>query len=125
MPVDRGVEPADVFRIRGCYAELIAHQRKAIISIDLRLLNWSLDDPAAAAADRGAVEAEARANPRRSVLLAKLEAGEPVIVNRAMLHVPADPPEWLLDSRINVRVRADDLVQPSHGPPDQHAQQMG
>ncbi len=71
------------------------------------------------------MEAEARANPQRSALLDKLLDGMPVVVNRSMLHLPPDPPEWLSDSRISVRVRADDLVEPAHGPPDQCARMMG
>jgi hypothetical protein len=122
MPVDR--RATDVFRVPGCYAALIMHQRKAVVSIDLRRLDWSLEDPAQVAADRAAVEAEAKAHPQRSALLDKLLDGLPVVVNRSMLHLPPDPPPWLVDSRISVRVRADDLVEPADGPEDQFARMM-
>ncbi|MGO8767972.1 hypothetical protein [Mycobacterium sp.] len=107
---------------------MIEHQQKAIVSIDLRLLDWGLTDhPDEIAADRAALEAEARADPQQSVLLAKLLDGMPVVVEWSALHLPADPPEWLSDPRItpHVRVRADDLVEPTDEPPDQCAYMMG
>ncbi len=122
----RNIDPAaDLFRLRGCYASLILHQQRAIISIDLRRLDWSLEDPAAVAANRGAVEAEARAHPRPSELLKKMEAGQPVVVRRSMLTLPRDFPPWLADSRISVKVRADDLVAPTDKPEDQFATMKG
>lgn len=122
----RDIDPAeDKFRLPGCCPALIAQQRAAVVSIDLRLLNWDLTDPAEVAADRAVLEAEARARPQQSVLLAKLLDGMPAVVRRSMLHLPPDPPEWLSDSRISVRVWPDDLVEPTDEPPDQHATMMG
>lgn len=117
----------DMFRIKGVYAGLILHQQRAAVSIDLRLLDWSLEEPAAKAADRAALEYETKLNPQPSKLLEKLLDGQPVTVSwRALPHV-ADPPAWLSDPRVTpyVRVRADDLVTPADGPPDQAAQMMG
>ncbi|MGO8967873.1 hypothetical protein [Mycobacterium sp.] len=122
----RGINPAeDVFRVPGAYAGLILHQRKAVVSIDLRRLDWSLEGQAEVAADRAAVEAQARANPQKSELLTKLLYGQPVVVRRSMLTTPPDSPPWLADSKISVRVRADDLVQPTDEPCDQFATIMG
>ena len=81
-----------MFRIQGVYAGLILHQQRAAVSIDLRLLDWSLTDPAAKAADRAALEYETKLNPQPSKLLEKLLDGQPVMVSwRALPHV-ADPP---------------------------------
>lgn len=102
-------------------------QQKAIVSIDLRLLDWSLEDPAAVAADEAALEAEARAHPQPSVLLEKLLDGQPVVVDRSALPRLVDGPESISGPRITpfVRVRADDLVAPADGPADQSAVMMG
>jgi len=125
MPADR--HAAGVFRVPGCYAALIDYQQKAIVSIDLRLLDWDLTDPHARAADRAALEYETRLNRQPSALLTKLLDNLPVVVDwRALPHL-ADPPEWLSDPRTTpyVRVWPDDFLAPADGPPDQHAQQMG
>ncbi|MGO9100115.1 hypothetical protein [Mycobacterium sp.] len=121
----RDIDPAEArFRLPGAYAALLSQQRKAIISIDLRKLDWGLCDPAAVAADRAALEAEVRARPQKSVLLSRLLDGQPVTVARCMLTLPKDSPEWLSDSR-TVRVWPDDLLESSDGPEDQHATMMG
>lgn len=123
----RGIDPAEEkFRLPGCYAALIAQQRAAAVSIDLRLLDWDLSDPGEVAADRAALVAETKAHPQESALLVKLLAGEPVVVSWSALHVPADAPGWLSDPRIThyVRIRADDLVEPADHAPDQSAQMM-
>jgi len=124
MPADRHLTAA--FRVPGCYEALIAHQQKAIVSIDLRLLDWSLEDPAEKAADRAALECETRLDPQPSALLAKLLDGDPVVVRWGALPRLADPPEWLSDPRITpyARVWPDDFVGPADGPPDQAAKMM-
>jgi hypothetical protein len=70
---------------------------------------------------RPSVIAEAARNPKRSALLDKLLAGNPVIVawTTARPYLPADPPHWLSDPRItpHIRVYRDDLVEPADGPP--------
>ncbi len=122
----RDIDPAEArFRLPGAYAALLSQQRKAIVSIDLRKLDWGLCDPAAVAADRAVLEAEARARPQKSVLLSRLLDGQPVTVARCMLTLPKDSPVWLSDSRISVRVWPDDLIEPADGPEDQHATLMG
>lgn len=121
MPIDHS--GVGYRRIAGLYEALIADQQAAVVRPDPRLLDTSLEDPAAIAADRAEVEADARAYPKRSALLDKLLVGEPVIVGWSMLRgrLPEHPPEWLSDPRITpcVRVYPDDLVEPADGPADQ------
>jgi hypothetical protein len=110
-------------RIAGLYEALIAEQQAAVVKIDLRLLDWTLEDPAEAAVDRAEVKADAKAHPKRSALLDKLMIGEPVTVGWSELwgRLPEHPPEWLSDPQItpHVRVYPDDLVEPADGPADQ------
>ncbi len=121
MPIDHA--GVGYRRLPGTYAWLIEQQQAAVIKPDLRLWDWSLEAPDAIAADRAAVEAEARAHPHRSTLLDKLLVGEPVIVGRTDLigRLPPDGPPWLIDGCGHVRVYADDLIEPCDGPADQRA----
>jgi hypothetical protein len=56
---------------------------------------------------------------------AVIVADEPVVVESTMLHgrLRADAPPWLSDPAMAryVRVYADDVVEPTDGPPDQRA----
>jgi hypothetical protein len=109
-------------RIAGLYAALLADQQAAVVKPDLRLVNWDLNDADEVAADRAAIEAEAKANPRRSTLLDKLTIGSPVIVECTMLRgrLPADAPPWMREGHACVRVYGDDVVEPcDDGPADQ------
>lgn len=123
MPIDHA--GVGYRRLPGTYVWLIEQQQAAVIKPDLRLWDWSLEDPGAIAVDRAAVTAEAKAHPQRSALLDKLLVGEPVVIGLSDLHgrLPADRPEWLSDPRITpcVRVYPDDLVEPADGPADQCA----
>lgn len=111
-------------KVPGCYEALLEHQQKAVVSIDLRLLNWDLTCPHERAADRAALEYRTRLNPQPSALLARLLEGEPVAVYRRMLYLPPDAPQWLVDPGTVVRVTPDDVVRPAVGLPDQAAQMM-
>ena len=92
-----------------------------MVNPDLRLLDRGLTDPEEMAADRAALEAEAKAHPRRSTLLNKLMLGSPVVVELSMLHgrLPADAPPWMREGRGCVRVYADDVIEPADAPADQ------
>jgi hypothetical protein len=114
-------------RITGLRESLIEEQQEAVISIDLRALDWTLTDPDEIAADRAELVACTKANPQRSVLLDKLLAGEPVIVELSALHgrLPADAPSWMTEGRGCVRVYPDDVVEPADGPAEQRAYRRG
>jgi hypothetical protein len=125
MPIDHS--GVGYRRITGLYAALLEQQRAAVVSIDLRALDWTLEDPAAAAVDRAALEEWTKANPQPSALLERLGAGQPAVVDLSMLHgrLPADAPPWLLEGRGCVRVYADDVVEPADGPAEQCAYRRG
>ncbi|MDT5356880.1 MAG: hypothetical protein QOJ56_5412 [Mycobacterium sp.] len=98
-----------------------------MVSIDLRLMNLDLIDPEEIAADRGALEAEARVNLQPSELLERLEAGQPVVVELSMLpgRLPPDAPPWLLEGRGCIRAYSDDVVEPADAEPNKCAYHRG
>lgn len=114
-------------RVTGLRAELIEEQQEAVISIDLRALDWTLTDPDEIAADRADMQAWTRERPQKSELLDKLMFGEPVVVELSMLRgrLPADAPPWLREGRGCVRIYPDEVVEPCDGPPDQCAYRRG
>ncbi len=124
MPID--ADGAGYRRVEGLRAELISEQMAAVIKVDPRLLPWEDELPAAEfAIAKTRLAVEAAAHPRRSTLLDKLRAGEPVVVQTTMLRgrLPANAPPWISDPRMSpcVRIYADDVVEPADGPPDQCA----
>jgi hypothetical protein len=110
-------------RITGLRASLIEQQQEAVITIDLRALDWTLEDPDEIAADRADLQEWTNAHPHRSALLDKLLAGEPVVIELSQLRgrLPVDAPPWLTEGRRCVRVYPDDVVEPADWPRAQRA----
>lgn len=100
-----GAHPGDRPQVDGLYAHLLDRARRSCSRPDPRCY---------LAPDGGAVQVAALlANPRRSVRLNKLEAGEPVVVagweiggSRSLRQrIP-----WL-NGRVHVKVRCDDSIE--------------
>jgi hypothetical protein len=117
---DLGLLPARGYRMPGLPQLLLEGQRRAVIEVHPRATFEA--DPV----ERARLEAEARANPRPSDLLDRLQAGQPVVINRRVLGgrsypLPPDAPAWLSDPCGGIEfvvVHPDGHIAPSDGPAD-------
>jgi hypothetical protein len=115
------VDPATaLFRVPGLYQYLLEQQRRRVVELVPEVDPRILFD--ATPQEKEQAWAYARAHPRPSELLDKLEIGERVLVGRGDMPAsffalrPPDAPAWCRDGDVHwIRVYIDDLIGPVEG----------